>query len=107
MGAVEDTTFTLDPPGVLANISAPVGTVTEVLSYTQPADGCANVTLSPVGGLVLVPRLNVFGACNFTFTLLDENNGSIMANVTVQIGGLVFGSHNRCGLWRRLCLATA
>ena len=71
---------------MLATVSSPVGTVPAVLNYTQPPSGCANITLSPFGALTLVPAANYFGNCSFTFTLLDEKNGTLNATVVAVIG---------------------
>lgn len=85
-GALEGTNFILEPPGILRNVSTPVGKRVQVLSYDQPADGCANVTVWPLGGLELMPAANFWGACSFNATTSDGNNGSIKTTVVVQIG---------------------
>lgn len=95
-GALQDTVFHLEPPGVLANTSAPVGVTLEVKAYSQPADNCGRVVVSPLGGLELTPAAGYSAECRFKLTTSDVGNGSITTTVAVVIGGCWAAPHFCC-----------
>lgn len=90
---VEDTLLTLGAPGVLANATAPAGFNVSVYSYSQPASGCANVTLGTDGALTMMPAKGFFGNCSFLLWVLDNQSKVVKATVAAVFGERV--THRR------------
>ena len=76
-----ETPVTITAPGILGNDT---GTVIEVGSYTQPANG--TVTVDPDGRFTYTPDEGFTGDDTFTYAIVDEVGQTAEATVTITVG---------------------
>ncbi len=68
---------------VLANDSSPDGGVLRIERMTQPASGSASVNADE--SITYTPQDGFAGADSFTYTVMDENDGSATGSVSVTV----------------------
>jgi hypothetical protein len=86
-GLNQNTTFVVNPPGVLANDMDPDGDPISAWVVSQPVHGA--LTLNTNGGFVYVPATNYFGADSFTYQCGDGLTNSAVATVSLTITNMI------------------
>jgi|GEM_PF-1526118 len=80
----EDTTLTVDAPGVLSNDTDPDdGDTITITGYTNPSNG--TLTFNNDGSFTYTPNPNFYGVDTFTYTITDNRNASATATVTITV----------------------
>src|SRR5215218_10278938 len=79
----EDTTLTVNAPGILSNDSDPDGDSLSASVNTQPSNGTLN--LNSNGSFTYTPNANFNGSDTFTYTASDGNGGTATATVTITV----------------------
>lgn len=79
----ENTTLTVNVPGVLGNDSDPEGDPLTAILVSNPTHG--TVTLSPDGSFVYVPTAGFLGTYSFTYEANDGQLNSNVATVTIKV----------------------
>jgi CSLREA domain-containing protein len=79
----EDTTLTVNAPGILSNDSDPDGDSLSASVNTQPSNGMLN--LNSNGSFTYTPKPNFNGTDTFTYTASDANGGTATATVTITV----------------------
>jgi Big-like domain-containing protein len=79
----ENTTLTVDAPGVLGNDSDPDGDSLTVMLIDNPSNGV--LTLNPDGSFVYVPAADFFGTDGFTYEASDGQLNSNAVAVVIEV----------------------
>jgi VCBS repeat-containing protein len=85
-GMDEDTTLTVQPPGVLTNDTEPDGDSLTGVLVSVPAHG--SLTLNANGGFVYTPTNNFTGTDSFTYRANDGQVNGNIATVTITVNPL-------------------
>jgi hypothetical protein len=80
---LQNTTLTVDAPGVLGNDSDPDGDALTVMLIDSPSNGV--LTLNPDGSFVYVPAADFFGADGFTYEASDGQQSSQTVAVIIEV----------------------
>ena len=83
--AHEDSTLTVDAPGILGNDSDPDGDLLTPTVVAPPDNG--TVMLSEDGSFEYVPDANFDGTDSFTYEVTDGNGAADQAIVTLEVNG--------------------
>jgi VCBS repeat-containing protein len=79
----EDTTLTVNAPGILSNDSDPDGDSLSASVNTQPSNGMLN--LNSNGSFTYTPDANFNGSDEFTYTASDGTDNSNVATATITV----------------------
>jgi CSLREA domain-containing protein len=79
----EDTTLTVNAPGILSNDSDPDGDSLSASVNTQPSNGMLN--LNSNGSFTYTPKPNFNGSDEFTYTASDGTDNSNVATATITV----------------------
>ncbi len=79
----EDTTLSVDAPGVLLNDSDAEGTELTAIGLNGPANG--SLTINSDGSFFYTPNANYTGTDTFTYMVMDDATESNVATVTITI----------------------